>query len=92
MVAFDSSADNCPVIGGYVYRGAAITDLQGVYVYGDRCSGTVTGVLQRRGRVLDRKSLGPQVPTNTLASFGQDDQGELYVLLSSGSLQRLVAA
>lgn len=91
ILAFDAGADRCPVIGGYVYRGSAITDLQGVYIYGDRCSGTVSGLLQRRGRVLDRKALGPQVPDGTLTSFGQDDQGELYVLLSSGVLARLVA-
>ena len=92
ILAFEAQSDGCAVIGGYVYRGAAIPDLQGVYVYGDRCSGTVSGLLQRRGRVLDKKPLGPQVGANTLASFGQDDQGELYVLLSNGSLQRLVAA
>lgn len=91
ILAFDSANDGCPVIGGYVYRGSAISNLQGVYLYGDRCSGEISGVLQRRGRVLDKKAMGPRFNANTLASFGQDDQGELYVVLSSGSLQRLVA-
>lgn len=91
LYAFDADRAGCPVIGGYVYRGAAMPDLVGVYVYGDRCSGTISGLLQRRGRVLDRKALGPQVPDGTLASFGQDDQGELYALLSNGSLLRLAA-
>lgn len=90
LVAFDSSGDGCPVIGGYVYRGSAITDLQGVYLYGDHCSGSISGILQRRGRVLDRKPLGP-IPEKSLASFGQDDQGELYALLSNGTLLKLVA-
>ncbi len=92
LVAFESGADGCPVIGGYVYRGAAITELRGVYVYGDRCSGAVSGVLQRRGRVLDRKPLGPQLAADRLSSFAEDDQGELYVVLTNGSIQRLVGS
>ncbi|MBU3701238.1 MAG: PQQ-dependent sugar dehydrogenase [Acidimicrobiia bacterium] len=91
ILSFDSGGGNCPVIGGYVYRGQAISALRGVYVYGDRCSGAVSGLLQRRGKVLDTKPLGPRVGTDVLTAFGQDDQGELYVLLTSGNLLRLVA-
>lgn len=91
ILSFDSSGGNCPVIGGYVYRGQAISSLRGVYVYGDRCSGAVSGLLQRRGKLLDTKPLGPRVGTDVLTAFGQDDQGELYVLLTSGNLLRLVA-
>lgn len=91
ILSFDSGGGNCPVIGGYVYRGQAITALRGVYVYGDRCSGAVSGLLQRRGQLLDTKPLGPRVGADVLTAFGQDDQGELYVLLRSGNLLRLVA-
>ena len=31
----------CAVTGGYVYRGSAIPDLQGWYVYGDYCTGEI---------------------------------------------------
>jgi len=91
LLAFDSGGGNCPVIGGYVYRGQAISSLRGVYVYGERCSGAISGVLQRRGRLLDSKPLGARVGNDSLVAFGQDDQGELYVVLSNGSLLRLVA-
>ena len=91
IVSFESGGGNCPVIGGYVYRGQAIASLRGVYVYGDRCSGAVSGVLQRRGKLLDSKPLGPRVGNDVLIAFGQDDQGELYALLSSGVVLRFVA-
>lgn len=82
----------CSVIGGYVYRGPAIPSLQGTYIFGDYCTGEVSGLLSRRGIFLDTEALGPKVDQNSLVSFGQDDQGELYVLSSSGSLFRLVPA
>lgn len=91
ILSFESGGGNCPVIGGYVYRGQAISSLRGVYVYGDRCSGAVSGLLQRRGKLLDSKPLGPRVGADVLIAFGQDDQGELYALLSNGNLLRLIA-
>lgn len=91
LLAFDSAGPECPVIGGYVYRGSAMRDLRGVYIYGERCSGTISGLLQRRGQVLDNRSMNANVGANVLTAFAQDDQGELYVLLSSGSVRRLAA-
>lgn len=82
---------DCPVIGGFVYRGS-ITEFQGVYVYGDFCSGTVKGLLQRKGVLLDDKAVGPQLGTNSIVAFAEDSQAELYVLTASGSVQRLVVA
>jgi glucose/arabinose dehydrogenase len=89
---YPNSDGACSVIGGYVYRGSAIPSLQGTYIFGDYCTGEVSGLLSRRGVLLDTKALGPKVDQNSLVSFGQDDQGELYVLSSSGSLFRLVSA
>jgi glucose/arabinose dehydrogenase len=89
---YSHSDGACSVIGGYVYRGPAIPSLQGTYIFGDYCTGEVSGLLSRRGVLLDTKALGPKVEQNSLVSFGQDDQGELYVLSSSGGLFRLVSA
>ena len=86
----NTSAD-CPLIGGYVYRGS-VTEMQGVYIYGDFCTGTVKGLLQRKGTVLDDKTIGPQLGTNSIVAFAEDNQGELYIVTASGSVQRLVAA
>ncbi len=85
-----SNGANCPVIGGFVYRGS-ITELQGVYIYGDFCTGTVKGLLQRKGVLLDDKAIGPQLGTNSIVAFAEDNQGELYIVTAGGSVQRLVA-
>jgi len=82
---------DCPLIGGFVYRGS-VTELQGVYIYCDFCTGTVKGLLQRKGVVLDDKAIGPQLGTNSIVAFAEDNQGELYIVTSGGSVQRLVAA
>ena len=86
----NTSAD-CPLIGGYVYRGS-VTEMQGVYIYGDFCTGTVKGLLQRKGNVLDDKAIGPQLGTKSIVAFAEDNQGELYIVTAGGSVQRLAAA
>lgn len=88
LVVAPANGTDCPLIGGFVYRGS-ITELQGVYIYGDHCSGTVRGLLQRKGIVLDDKAIGPQLGSNSLVAFAEDNQGELYVVTSGGSVQRL---
>lgn len=80
----------CSVTGGYVYRGTAIAGLEGVYVFGDFCTGGLWGIVTNEANgfqsFLDFEVF---VETNSLASFGQDADGELYVLTSSGSVSRV---
>lgn len=81
----------CSIIGGYVYRGRAIPDLAGRYVYGDFCSGEIF-VLQRRSHGEPLRQ--PQVLLKSqlrIASFGEDESGELYVLDHGGGVYRLAA-
>ena len=80
----------CAVTGGYVYRGSAIPALQGAYLYADFCEGQVRAVAPRGGRIADRRELGPVV--GELSSFGEDQDGELYVLSLSGRVYRIVPA
>ena len=81
--------DACSVIGGYVYRGAAIPWLTGVYVYGDFCTGQVFGLRYADGEVVEHKLLADT--GLRIASFGQDNDGELYVLSQGEGIYRLVA-
>ena len=78
---------DCAVIGGHVYRGSFHPRLQGIYFYGDFCSGRIWG-LQNAG----------VAPQNTLlldtflsiSTFGEDEGGEVYVAsLSGGVLSRI---
>ncbi len=80
--------DACSVIGGYVYRGAAISWLAGVYVYGDFCTGQVFGLRYADGEVVEHKLLADT--GLRIASFGQDNDGELYVLSQGEGIFRLV--
>lgn len=79
------------ITGGFVYRGTAIPQLQGAYVFGDFASGTVWGLFPNVGtgrferRVLVNSQLG-------VVSFAQGADGELYVLdLLGGGLYQLAA-
>jgi glucose/arabinose dehydrogenase len=74
----------CAIIGGYVYRGDAIQSLQGHYVFADNCSGRVWAYDCTTGDVTDLFSIPMQ-----LTSFGEDLDGELYVL-NNTSVRKLV--
>lgn len=73
------------VTGGYVYRGAALPGLQGVYVYGDFGSGRIWGY-HPDGRVevlIGNSGL-------SISSFAEDRAGELHVLdYARGGVWRL---
>jgi len=73
----------CSVTGGYVYRGRGGVLPAGTYVFGDFCSGEIFTLAGGGPAVLLRTSLN-------IASFGEDEAGELYVVDLGGSVQRLV--
>ncbi|MDH4171304.1 MAG: PQQ-dependent sugar dehydrogenase [Acidimicrobiia bacterium] len=80
------------VTGGYVYRGSAIPDLVGTYVFGDWREAEIWAIPPFTGDVGEIRSLGVSVPQFGLVSFGQDNAGELYVLHSDGPVYRVVPA
>jgi len=88
----------CSVTGGYVYRGAALPELQGAYLYGDYCSGMIRSFRIAGGVALDEldytAALQSQAgsPMTGLTSFGQDARGELYILRLSGEVYRIEKA
>ena len=88
---YDLSGGNCSVTGGYVYRGSTIPALQGAYLFGDYCEGTVRALFAGANRAEER-SLGANAGQGTLASFGEDTTGELYTLSLNGSISRIVPA
>lgn len=81
----------CSVTGGYVYRGDAMPDLRGVYVFADYCSGLLWGA----GRDADGTwVMSEPIETGlSIASFGEDIAGEVYLTdISGGTIYRLAAA
>jgi glucose/arabinose dehydrogenase len=89
ILEYDHGTGGCSVTGGYVYRGSAVPDLVGAYVYGDYCSGLVW-VATGEG---DAWEAGEPVESGLLIStFGVDEANELYVAdLTSGTIYQVVA-
>jgi glucose/arabinose dehydrogenase len=78
----------CAVTGGHVYRGKAIPDLVGAYVYADLCTGNVSFLGQSGGQVTAERSMGRL--WDQLVSFGEDADGELYAMSLVGQIWKLV--
>jgi glucose/arabinose dehydrogenase len=84
-VAEYSHSLGCSITGGYVYRGSH-RDLQGLYVYGDFCSGRIW--------TMNASGTGEKVRRDTslaISSFGEDESGELFVTDLNGALYRVIA-
>lgn len=73
----------CSVTGGYVYAGVSMPEWQGIYFYGDYCSGNIWGLpagietvpaseTQSAAALLFQSGL-------RISTFGIDDAGELYL-------------
>ena len=91
-VAEYSHDKGCSVTGGYMYRGDKIPALRGQYLYADYCSNRLWS-LRLGGRPVERTAvLTAAGGVDTIASFGQDSRGELYIVSQSGSIWKIVKA
>jgi glucose/arabinose dehydrogenase len=86
------------VIGGYVYRGRQIPDLRGTYVFGDYLArkifilnydGTTVSNFQEITSQLFPTASG-NITLNSLSSFGEDANGELYIADLNGNVFGIV--
>ncbi len=66
------------VTGGYVYRGKGNSSFDGVYVFGDFESRRIWGLTQDNRKLTKIREIGTS--PSRIASFGQDDKGELYLV------------
>lgn len=90
IAEYDHSNNNCSVTGGYVYRGTGIPNLAGAYLFGDFCSGTLWTLREQAGAAPLVESAVSS--TLSVVSFGQANDGELYVVNMGGTLHKVVAA
>ncbi len=85
---YDRSRGDISVTGGFVYRGSAIPDLVGKYIYADYVS----------GRIWSLEAIQQDSPINTelidtdfpISSFGTDQNQELYICGFDGRIYILV--
>ena len=79
----------CAITGGYRYRGSQNPALEGVYFYGDFCSGRIWKGIASGHFWGSIEALDTALQ---ITSFGEDENGELYVVASNGQIWRLVQA
>ncbi|MCY4105753.1 MAG: PQQ-dependent sugar dehydrogenase [Chloroflexi bacterium] len=77
------------IIAGYVYRGQAIEDLYGVFLFGDFGSGRIWTIYRREDGGWQ---VNEYLDTDyNISSFGEDEEGELYVIdYFNGSIWKFV--
>ncbi len=95
---FSSNSGNCSVIGGYVYRGGAIPDLDGFYVFSDYCGSNSTTIdnyktlINFDGTWIDsglNLYVNNNIVRDIMVAFGEDSAGELYTLHFDGTIRRI---
>jgi glucose/arabinose dehydrogenase len=82
----------CSITGGRVYRGSAIPELDGVYLYADYCSNWIRSL-----RVVSGAATAPQDLSEAFSSarfgvvaFAEDAAGELYIVRIAGPIYKIV--
>lgn len=87
------------ITGGYVYRGKKIPQLYGWYIFGEYSQGRIYGLKYENGKVTASGMLiDPKDPTrkgglrnpSQPSSFGEDINGELYLIDNNGPVYRIV--
>jgi hypothetical protein len=81
---YTHSVGRCSITGGYVYRGSTGTLPPGTYVYADYCTGEIFA--------WDGSASALLLDTaQNISSFGEDEDGELYVVNLAGSVSKIVS-
>lgn len=88
IVEYDRQAGKS-VTGGYVYRGSEQEALWGTYFYADYVDGRIWGLQRRADATAETRLLLDN--DMQFSSFGEDDDGELYVVDYNGAVYRVVA-
>jgi glucose/arabinose dehydrogenase len=77
----------CSITGGYVVRDPALPELAGTYVYGDNCTGEISGATLPGGAP---RALGFNVAG--VSSFGEDGCGRVYAASLNGPVYRFASS
>ena len=91
----------CSVTGGYVYRGPALPELFGYYLFADYCSARIWKLRVQGGTVVDHSEITSQLSpsiggltVNQISSFAEDASGEMYIIdrgtTTTGTIFKLV--
>jgi glucose/arabinose dehydrogenase len=98
---YGHNGERASVVGGYVYRGAAIDELQGTYFFADFATGKITsfrftdggGVTEVTDRTAELTSpTGISGSPNSITSFGEDGFGNIYLVSFDGGKVGMITA
>jgi glucose/arabinose dehydrogenase len=87
VAVYSHAEGSCSVTGGEVVRDPALPEWQGIYLYGDYCSGLTWGLFRDAAGTWQNQLLfdtGFRV-----TSFGTGSDGAVYVLDRAGGVYRL---
>ena len=87
VLEYSHAGGACSVTGGYRYRGARYPHMQGIYFYGDYCTGTIWDATEQSDGSWS--SLVLLSTRMAISSFGQDANGELYVVDLNGGVYQV---
>ncbi len=87
--------DAAAIIGGYVYRSRNIPGLRGTYFYADNVRSTFFSLRVVNGQATEAQERTAELQPpggslNGITSFGQDADGEIYLVLRGGLIYRIV--
>lgn len=88
-IAEYSHSAGISITGGYVYRGSEIPALDGHYFYGDFAFGWIGSLRFDGSEPVDSRTWS-DLSTTSLASFGTDGFGELYIVSLGGTVHKIV--
>ncbi|HEX7347401.1 MAG TPA: PQQ-dependent sugar dehydrogenase [Candidatus Limnocylindrales bacterium] len=86
VAEYTHAGGNCSITGGYVYRGTVPGNaaLVGLYVFADFCSGKIYTMPHGGGPITMQRDWGQNI-----TSFGEAENGELYLVTIDGRLHRI---
>ena len=89
VAEFSQETGVCSITGGYVYRGTRYPAAFGGYIVGDYCSGEVWMILPPSTGSEEWQVLRILDSDFNISSFGEDEDGELYLVAQEGQIYRL---
>jgi glucose/arabinose dehydrogenase len=91
-----TNAQGCSVTGGVVYRGCTIPSLDGTYFFADFCSSWIYSLRYDGSTVSEVTNRTAELAPsgggfiNSIASFGEDAYGEVYICDLGGEIFKII--
>lgn len=86
---YEHTDGRCSITGGHVMRNPLMPHFDGVYIFGDYCTGEVWGLELSDDGPIVRPLNGASAEPGQLVSFAQDQSGSLFAIEQSGRISRL---